>query len=291
MKENKNNLIRLHLVVFLFGFAALFGKVLNLSPFTIVFGRTLFAAITLFFILLFSKQSFKLNSTKDCLFLAFVGIIYAIHWITFFQSIQMSSIAIAVLTFSTFPIFVTFLEPYFFNEKIKTFDIVIALVTLFGVSQVIPKFELSNNLTQGALWGIASGFTCAILAIACRKNVQKYSSTLISFYQNLTCAVILLPTMIYLKPTLCFNDILLLVLLGVMFTAFTNTLFIGSLRTIKTQLASIVTSLEPVYSIVFAAILLNEIPPIKTIFGGLIILGAIICATVKSKPQQIVLEH
>ena len=77
MKENKNNLIRLHLAVFLFGFAALFGKVLNLSPFTIVFGRTLFAAITLFFILLFSKQSFKLNSAKDYLFLAFVGIVYA----------------------------------------------------------------------------------------------------------------------------------------------------------------------------------------------------------------------
>ena len=78
-----------------------------------------------------------------------MGVILAIHWTTFFKSIQVSTVAIGLLTFSTFPVFVTFLEPYFFKEKIKLSDVVIAIVTFLGVMLVIQKFELGNNLTQG----------------------------------------------------------------------------------------------------------------------------------------------
>lgn len=291
MGKTSKNLVRLHFAVFLFGFAALFGKLIQLSPAVIVFGRTFFASITLVLILLLSKKNFKLNTRQDYLFLFFVGIIYAFHWFTFFKSIQVSNVAIAVLTFSTFPVFVTFLEPYFFGEKLRLFDVLIAFITLFGILLVIPTFELSNNLTQGAIWGIVSGFTCALLAIACRKNVLKYPSTLVSLYQNVSCAVIMLPFVIYLRPVARTNDFLLLILLGVLFTAVTNVLFLSSLATIKTQLASIVTCLEPVYAIVFAAILLNETPPVKTILGAVVILGAITVATLNSKKPVIKVEH
>ena len=36
-----------------------------------------------------------------------LGIILAVHWTTFFYSIQLSTVAIGLLTFSTFPIFAT----------------------------------------------------------------------------------------------------------------------------------------------------------------------------------------
>ena len=283
MKIHNKNLIELHSAVFLFGFAALFGKFLNFHPIVIVCGRALFAAVTLLIILLFSKKCFRLNSRKDYLFLASIGIIYAIHWLTFFKSIQVSNVAIAVLTFSTFPIFVTFLEPFFFKEQIRLFDIMTALITLSGVSLVVPSFELSNNLTQGVLWGIGAGFTCAILTIANRKNVEQYSSILISFYQNLTAGIVLIPFMFYLKLDLSYKDLLLLILLGVLFTAITHALYINSLTTIKVQLASIITCLEPVYAILFAAILLKEIPTTKTVIGGLVILGSVFYATINSK--------
>ncbi|MFR6714479.1 MAG: EamA family transporter [Dorea longicatena] len=47
------------------------------------------------------------------------GVVMAIHWSSFFQSIQTSSVAIGTITFSTFPLFLTFLEPLLFHEKIS----------------------------------------------------------------------------------------------------------------------------------------------------------------------------
>jgi len=294
MTQNKKNLIKLHFAVFLFGFAALFGKLLTFSPLVIVFGRTFFAVLAMAVFMIITKKKFKLDSFKDYLNIAFVGCMFALHWYAFFKSIQVSTVAVAVLTFSTFPIFVTFMEPYFSKEKIKLFDIVIALVTLFGVALVIPKFELSNNFTQGALWGVASGFTCSILAVSNRLNIQKYSSYQISLYQNITASLVLLPFVIKINPILNTREILLLLLLGVVFTAFTNILFISSLSTIKAQLASIVTCLEPVYAIVIAGIVLHEIPSIRTLLGGVVILSAVIAASIyhgKQVKKEIILQE
>ncbi len=289
MTQNKKDLFKLHFAVFLFGFAALFGKLLKVSPFVIVCGRTFFAVIAMTLFMLFTKKKFKLKDFKDYFNLAFVGVMFALHWYTFFKSIQVSTVAIAVLTFSTFPIFVTFMEPYFSKEKLKTFDVVIAFITLLGVGLVIPRFELSDSFMQGALWGIASGFTCAILAISNRQNVAKYSSEQISLYQNITATVILFPVVLKINPVLNSGDIWLLSLLGVVFTAGTNILFISSLKTITAQLASVITCLEPVYAIIIAYYVLGEEPTIRTLFGGLIILGAVLMAS-KAHNNQIKAE-
>lgn len=279
----KTNLIELHISVFLFGFAALFGKLINQSPIVIVCGRSLFAIAVLFIVLKFLKQNLKLSSHKDFLALILLGIILAVHWFSFFKSVQVSNVAICVLTFSTYPMFVTFLEPYFFKEKIRLFDIMTAFITLFGISLIVPKFELENNLTQGALWGILAGFTCALLSIFNKKYVRKYSSSLLAFYENLVCAVVLFPFLIFMRPVLYAKDIFLLLILGVIFTALAHSLFIKGMTHVKAQLASIITCLEPIYGIVFAIFLLHEIPQGRTILGGAVIIGATILATVKSK--------
>ena len=279
----KTNLIELHISVFLFGFAALFGKLINQSPIVIVCGRSLFAIAVLFIVLKFLKQNLKLSSHKDFLALILLGIILAVHWFSFFKSVQVSNVAICVLTFSTYPMFVTFLEPYFFKEKIRLFDIMTAFITLFGISLIVLKFELENNLMQGALWGILAGFTCALLSIFNKKYVRKYSSSLLAFYENLVCAVVLFPFLIFMRPVLYAKDIFLLLILGVIFTALAHSLFIKGMTHVKAQLASIITCLEPIYGIVFAIFLLHEIPQGRTILGGAVIIGATILATVKSK--------
>lgn len=288
-KEKTKDLICLHLAVFLFGFSALFGKFISLSPVVIVFGRTLVAAILSFILLKSLKQPIKLKGRNDYFLLCFNGVSFALHWFTFFKSIQVSNIAIAVLTFSTYPVFVTFLEPYFYKEKIRIFDIVTSSIALFGVFLILPKIDLNDNLTQGALWGLAAGLTCAFLGIASKKGIEKHSALVIPFYQNLTAAIVVFPFVLYMKPVLGVKDVLLLVLLGSLFTAVSGTLYVKSLSTIKVQFASIVTCLEPVYAIIFAAILLDEIPSIRTLIGGAVILGAILLATIKSRHKELML--
>jgi len=283
MKTKNISMLKIHLAVFLFGLSGLFGKLLLLPPMIIVLGRVFFSCIFLLIILLYLKKDIRLKHQRHCLYFIVMGVMLAIHWSTFFKSIQVSSVAIGLLTFSTFPILVTFIEPYYSKEKTKLSDIVIALITFFGVVLVIPKFELGNNLTQGVLWGVVSGFTYAILSIFNTKFVRVYSSSVIAFYEQFIATIVLFPFMFLQKPVFQTWDILLLVLLGTVFTGISHSLFINGLKNIKTQTAGIVSSLEPVYGIIFAAILLKEIPSLKEILGRLTILSSVLYSTLKSK--------
>ncbi|HGY11058.1 MAG TPA: EamA family transporter, partial [Desulfobacterales bacterium] len=126
--------IQIHIAVFLFGFAGLFGKFLSCSPLYIVFGRTFFAFIALFFYAKFvSKIKLSISSKSSGLFFILQGILLAVHWWSFFLSIQISSVAVGLVTFSTFPLFVTFMEPLFFKEKLEIKNIILAAVVFIGI--------------------------------------------------------------------------------------------------------------------------------------------------------------
>ncbi|MBV4419229.1 DMT family transporter [Clostridium tyrobutyricum] len=288
MEEKNKSLLKIHLSVFLFGLSGLFGKLISLPSTVIVFGRVFFSSIFLFIILIYFKKNILLKQKKDYFYIILMGIILAIHWTTFFKAIQVSTIAIALLTFSTFPVFITFIEPYFFKDKIKLWDIISAIITFLGIIFIVPKFQLTNNLTQGALWGMLSGFAYAILSMLNRKYVQQYSSLVISFYEQLIAAVVLIPFLFFQKHDFTVNNIILLILLGVVFTAISHSLFINGLKYTRAQTASIISSLEPVYAIVFAAFILQEMPSLREIVGGIIILGIALYSTIKSKKEGVV---
>lgn len=275
--------MQIHIAVLLFGLSGLFGKFIALPPIIIVFGRVCFSSGFLFIVIKVFKKNIRLKEKSHYLYLIIMGGILAIHWITFFKAIQMSTVAIGLLTFSTFPVFVTFLEPYFFKERLKLSDVIVAGVTFLGVALVIPKFELGNDVTQGVLWGIVSGFTYALLSIFNRKYVNEYSSLVVAFYEQIVAAVLLIPVLFFSHPVVHTKDILLIILLAVVFTGISHTLFIEGLKNIKTQTAGIISCLEPLYAIIFAAILLNEIPGIREVLGGVIILGTVFYSTIKSK--------
>lgn len=280
--ENKS-LIEIHLAVLLFGLAGLFGKLLLLPAMIIVLGRVFFSSIFLLILILYLKKDIKLKQRKHYIYLTVMGIILAVHWSTFFKSIQVSTVAIGLLTFSTFPVFVTFIEPYFFKEKVKLSDIAMSIITFLGVMLVIPKFELGNSLTQGVVFGIISGFTYAILSMLNRKYVKEYSSSVIAFYEQFAATIVLIPFLFLQKPNFHFRDIMLLSILGTVFTGISHLLFIKGLKNVKTQAAGIISSLEPVYGIIFAVFLLGEIPTLREFLGGIIILGTVFCSTIKSK--------
>ena len=286
MTQKIHGLVEIHVAVLLFGLAGLFGKFLTLSPLLIVFGRTFFASITLGLILAFSTIKLRAKSKRDLSALMLLGVILTIHWITFFHAIQISTVAVGLLTFSTFPIFVTFMEPYFFKEKLRRFDMLTAGSVVLGLIFVIPSLNFQNNITQGALWGTISGFAFAVLSILNRKYVGTYPSMMIVWYQNWMATLSLLPFVFFEDLSLQATDVVLLALLGIFCTALAHALFIKSLAHIKTQLASIIACMEPVYGIIFAFVLLGEIPALRTILGGCIILGTIAIASMKRTPRE-----
>jgi len=272
----KKSLFEIHIAVALFGLAGLFGKWLTLSPIIIVLGRVFFAAFALGIALLLSRQKLKFVPAKNIIVLFMMGILLAFHWICFFKSIQVSTVAIGLLSYSSFPLFTALLEPLLLQRRMVPKNILFALICIFGVFLIIPGFELTNLIFQGVLWGLSAGLTFSILTIMNRKLAQQYSYLHIAFYQDLSATLCLLPFLFVLGAGLQVNHLFLLFFLGVFCTAAAHALFIKGLKHIKAQSAALVGSLEPVYGIVFAILFLQEIPSVRTVLGGMIILSTVL---------------
>lgn len=277
--KKKRSLAEIHVAVVLFGIAGLFGKWIALAPSIIVLGRVFFASITLALILLISKQTIIFPKKSTYFLLVSLGFLLAVHWTVFFKSIQISTVAVGLLSYSSFPVFTAFLEPLFSKEKIQIKNLFYAGVCVFGIFLIIPKFDLSDAVFQGVLWGVAAGFTFSLLTIFNRKLSKQYSSLVIAFYQDFFATLFLLPFFFILRPALDLKNIILLCILGIFCTAGSHTLFIKGMKYIRAQTAAIISSLEPVYGIVIAFIFLNETPPLRTILGGAIILLAAFSVT------------
>jgi drug/metabolite transporter (DMT)-like permease len=284
MSPHARHLLKIHAAVLLFGFAGLFGheKLLPLSSFVIVFGRVVFACGALLVAALVRREILRRVSRYSLLAFAVLGVLLAVHWTTFFQSVKTSGVALALITFSTFPVFVAFLEPLFFQEKLQLIDILRALLALTGIIILQPHFEL-NERTQGILWGIASGGTFALLTLLNRRFVRQHSSMTITLYQDLFAAVALLPFVLAAGQTVTFRDVFLLAVLGVLCTAVAHSLFIAGLHGISARTASTIACLEPVYGTFLAVLFLGEELTLRTFLGGVLIVGVALHATVKPR--------
>ncbi len=271
-------LAALHGAVLLFGFAGLFGKWLDLSPVAIVLGRTVVAAAALGVLQLRVGQvrpPFELRLVTN-------GAVLALHWVSFFAAIQVASVAIGLLGYASFPLFVLVLEQLLLRRRWTPRKVATALLVIIGLVAIVPEFSLANRTVQGLAWGCVSAFAFALLTVLNRRYVSTRKATDIAFWQNLCAALCLLP-FAWASPwalgDIGGREIGLLIVLGLVCTALAHTLFIASLRRVSAHTASVVAALEPVYGIVLALVLQGEVPGMRTIVGGALIVGAAIVAT------------
>ena len=111
------NYLHLHFLVFIAGFTAILGELISISAIPLVWFRMVIATILMFiYIKLFR---IKINiSAKYILRFFIAGVIIALHWITFFGSIKVANVSIALAMFSTGAFFASLIEPIIFKRKV-----------------------------------------------------------------------------------------------------------------------------------------------------------------------------
>lgn len=149
----------LHLSALIFGGTALFSKFLKIPAVDIILFRGLFAAIILFFILLFSSPSkFKIKTRKDVLFMIVSGLFFGGHLVTYFYAMQVSSIGIAVVSLFTFPMITTLVEPFIHKRKPELKHVLLSFLVVIGVLVIVSESEEGGSTIFGVLLGVASSF-------------------------------------------------------------------------------------------------------------------------------------
>ncbi len=252
----------------------LFAQLLEYSPSMITWGRTLFAFLILGFILLIRKRPLLFPSAKENWISFAMGLLLAVHWVSFFGSAQISTIAIAVLTLFTHPVWTVLLEPVFFPSRIRFLDLGMAGLVFFGMWLLVPSFDLENNYLLGVGLGLLSSFTMAFRNLLTKKFLSAHGSTQVMFHQTAVTCLVLSPILLFENLFQSQRDWSLIILLGVFFTAVGHTFYIRAVFKMKVKTAGLLSTIQPVYSALLAWFILGEIPRTEEFIGGSFILLA-----------------
>ena len=289
MTDSKSSLSILYVAVFLLSLNGLFSKVIPLDAVSVTQLRSVLAAISLLLFALVLKREFRLGSTRQYLGVYSIGVIMGLHWITFFHSMQVSTVAIGMLSLFTYPMITVLLEPLFNKTRLNASDIVAGLLVLVGVFLMVidDLHEFDSSTMQGVLWGVISALLFSI-----RNLLQKYyhpavSSDGLILHQVIAIAVMLLVFVDYSSVvSLELGDWLLLVLLGAVSTAAAHSLLSYSLKYIDAKSVAMISCLQPLFAALFAWLLLNEVPTQSIVLGGLIIVSVALYESIKKSMKK-----
>ena len=261
-----------------FGLAGLFGKLLALSPLAIVAGRAGFAALALACLLALRPpaQGESPWAWRSWLAGAPLGVLLAGHWWAFFQAVQVSTVAVALLSFSTFPMAVLALDAVLRHDRPRARDLAAAAAAIAGVGVIVPRFRCADATFQGMLWGLLSGLAFAVLVVGNRRRVRHASPLVLALIQNGVACLVLLPLAALTSPWPSMRDWAGLAVLGVVFTAGTHGLFLQGLRSVPARLASLTCTLEPAYGMLAGSLILQEVPSARTLLGAAVILLSVL---------------
>ncbi len=280
-------LFAIHIAAILFGLTGIFGELIRADAMVITAGRASFAVLALFAFIRYQGGSWTQGfSVKNFGVLVAAGGMLAVHWITFFIAVKIAGVAVATLGFASFPAFITVCECLLFKEKISVAEWLILTLVTVGLVLVTPSFDFQDEATIGLAWAVLSGFAFAVFTLINRRAAAHIPAQQVALWENLVVALLTLP---FSFPTITQLDAinwLWIALLGVFCTALSHYLLVSSLMTLKARSAGIVIALEPVYAIIFAAILFSQYPSNRALFGGVLMVGAIVWSGLRKAEKK-----
>ena len=283
MHHSREGLLSVHAAVLIFSFTALFSKLVSLPALEITFYRSVFACLAIAVYMAYTKQSYRLGSRRDYMMAGLLGGLLAIHWVTYFHAMQVSTVAVGVIALYTYPVITVFLEPLFHGERPHIADIISSIAVLFGIYLIVPEFSLDNSTLVGVLFGVFSALMMALRNIMQRRYFSAYKASHSLFYQTLVVMLVLLAFVDSEVSSIEESQWWLLLLLGIVFTALPHTLFANGLLHLKAKTASLIACVQVVYAAIFAAIILGEWLTWNVVAGGLIVVSA---AMYESLPKK-----
>jgi drug/metabolite transporter (DMT)-like permease len=257
----KRAFIQLHIAVFLGGFSAIFGKLIDLNESLLTFYRMLLSAIILGAILIFRKSFYK-PAGKDMLRLFGVGAIIALHWISFYGSIKYSNVSVSVTCLSAAGFFTSIFEPLITKKKIDLAEVALGILAITGIYLI---FNFYPEYKTGIIFGIIAAMMSSIFPIINKKILVDFSPNTVTLYEMTGGSIalcLILPAYLHFFPATYFiptyTDLLWLLILAGACTVVAFNLSLNSLKHVSAFTTNLTYNFEPVYSIILAFLIFKE---------------------------------
>lgn len=275
-RHSRFSLPALYLAIFLLALTGLFAKLIPLNAISIIQLRGIVAAICLALFGLLQKRSLRLTGARTYAGVYALGLLLGLHWVTFFHAMQVSSVAVGMLSLFSFPMITIILEPLFARQRMKAGDFVAGLIMLAGLVIMVGQdvTDLQGQVMQGVAWGVFSAVLFALRNLFQKYHFNNVTSDSLMFHQVVTVGLMLAIFVDYPQVrALDSMDLLKLVLLGILSTAGAHTLLVFSMKQLPVKSVALISCLQPVIAILLAWFVIKETPGVSVLIGGGIVLS------------------
>jgi drug/metabolite transporter (DMT)-like permease len=280
MKKAKlGDLFLLHLIVFIFGFTGILGKLITTDADILVWWRMAIAAVSIA-VFAYGTGKIKKSLRVNGLTYAAIGLIIAAHWITFFQAIKVSNVSVTLACLSAGSLFTAILEPLFFRRRISGSEVFLGVMVIAGLGLI---FSFETEYALGIVIALSSAFLASLFTVLNGLMIKKDNPYRISLVEMMAGVVgigiwlLLLGKfdvrMIQIPPM----DWVWIFILGTLATAFAFVVGVKVMETLTPFTVSLTINLEPVYGIALAFFIFGSSEKMTWGFyaGTLLILAAL----------------
>lgn len=278
MTASTKDILFLHFIVFLWGFTAVIGLLIDLPAIEVVLYRILISIAGLGGVLWFIGIPLKGFDQRDLIQIVVTGVFFGLHWIFFFLSARYSNVSVCLIGMATTPIWSSLLEPLILKKRFSIYQILLGLLSLVGV---IIIYASNESLGYGLMLAILAALLGAVFTISNAQLVRKNNHFKIMFYEMIAgfmTTLLLLPLgkliyqLDYLKSFPSNMDWFYLVVLAMVCTVFAYSYSIKLMKRITPFTVNLTVNLEPVYGIAVAFMVFGE----KELLGKSFYLGSAI---------------
>lgn len=286
------SLIILHIIIFIWGFTGILGELIQIKSIPLVFNRMIIAFLSLIIFEFFFLNNKKI-ALKNKIYFFSTGILISIHWVLFFEAINIYNVSLAVTCLSTTAFFTSIIDPIFKKKKIKIHEILLSFFVIIGIL-VIFTYPEENNLKLREKAIILSIFSAMFASIFTSLNsifIEKENSSFqITKYEMLGGSIFTFFYLIFNKQVNIDliprgNDIIYIFILAIICTSLAYLISVEIMKKIKPFTMNISVNLEPIYAMILAIIIFKDQEVMSTGFylGALIIIVSIFLNSIFKK--------
>lgn len=253
----------LHLLVLIWGFTAILGKLISLPAVEVVFYRTLIAALALIIFILATGRTFKTSGKRGYQLQLGTGILIAAHWILFFLSARISNVSVSLAGMATCSLWTAVLEPLYYKRNIKPFEIFLGLLGLVGM---IIIFNVAFSFWLGLVLAVISALLASIFTIMNAEFVRRGRDPFVITFFEMSGAflsiVLFLPLYYYIQGSIqlspSWDDMLWLGILAIVCTVYAYSISVKLMKDISPFVMNLTVNLEPIYGIILAILIFGS---------------------------------
>jgi drug/metabolite transporter (DMT)-like permease len=256
------------IAIFLWSSVGIVVRLSGVSTHILIFCSIVVSLVIQGLLLTQKKYRKDIPGIRDLKYPLILGAVSLLNTFSYYYAYRNTTVANAVLTHYIAPILVALLAPMILKEKITKRIFFVIIIASAGLWIMLGGFSFKEAQAAGIMAGLLSGIAYAVIVIFLRLYSPHFNPLVLSFFTNLFIAIMLVPFV----REVPLKGVWIYLFMGTVHSTIAPVLYYKGLQYVTANRSAVLGYLEPVSAIALGMLLLNEVPGVNSIIGGVLIM-------------------